>query len=224
MVAMGLVKRSKIVFSEVGQGLKLKELYSALLYQTVLGAVIPSFGSYIYYFYIANGFTQFQYSMLSLVGYLTLITGSVMFNLYMKEKEFTFMMIIACFVNFLGSVTTVLYVTDNYIGPAFLFVLLTGTVTDTLYQCFVQLPLMVLFAKLIPERIEASLFAFLTGMSNLVNQFISPNLGNLINLWVGVTYISDTDNTLDRVWILYVIQAGLSLIPLAFIWLIPKRA
>lgn len=158
--------------------------------------------------------------MLSMVGYITLISGSAMFNLFMKDKEFTVMMILACFVNFIGSITTVLFTTEHTLGlPPFLFVLFTGTVTDTLYQCFVQLPLMVLFAKLIPEKIEASLFAFLTGMSNLVNLFISPNLGNLINLWVGVT-----SDTLNDVWKLYVIQAGLSLVPLLFIWLIPKRA
>jgi hypothetical protein len=57
---------------------------------------------------------------------------------------------------------------------------------------------MVLFAKLIPEKIEASLFAFLTGLSNLNNLFISNNLGNLINLWIGV----DSD-TLDKTWELY---------------------
>lgn len=77
---------------------------------------------------------------------------------------------------------------------------------------------MVLFAKLIPEKIEASLFAFLTGLSNLNNLFISNNLGNLINLWIGV----DSD-TLDKTWELYSVQAVLSLVPLAFIWLVPKR-
>jgi hypothetical protein len=77
---------------------------------------------------------------------------------------------------------------------------------------------MVLFAKLIPEKIEASLFAFLTGLSNLNNLFISNNLGNLINLWVGVN-----NDTLDKTWELYAIQGALSLVPLAFIWLVPKR-
>jgi len=81
---------------------------------------------------------------------------------------------------------------------------------------------MVLFAKLIPEKIEASLFAFLTGMSNLVNLFISPNLGNLINLWIGCT--DEVASLQANVWKLYVIQALLSLVPLGFIWLIPKRA
>jgi hypothetical protein len=57
---------------------------------------------------------------------------------------------------------------------------------------------MVLYAKLIPEKIEASLFAFLTGLSNLNNLFISNNVGILINLWIGVSY-PDPD-TLYKTW------------------------
>lgn len=81
-----------------------------------------------------KNFTQMMYSTLQMVGYVTLITGSIMFNVFMKEKEFSFMMIIACFVNFIGSATTVMFTTDHMLGiPPFLFVLFTGTVTDTLY-------------------------------------------------------------------------------------------
>ncbi len=32
MVKMGLIKRTKFVFGEVGQGLKLKELYTAVIF------------------------------------------------------------------------------------------------------------------------------------------------------------------------------------------------
>jgi hypothetical protein len=201
--------------------LKLKELYSAVIFNTILGAIVPSFGGYIYYYQIdVVGFTFTQYSLLSLIGYATLISGSIFFNLFMKNKEFTMMMIVACFINCLGSITTVLFTRGIYLGMSpYVFVILTSTVTDTLYQCFVQLPLMVLFAKLIPEKIEASLFAFLTGLSNLNNLFIASNLGNLINLWVG----ANEDNLATTVWKLYAIQAGMSLLPLFFIWLIPKR-
>lgn len=219
---MKLVPRTKFVFKEVGEGFKLKELYTTIIFQTILGGIIPYFGSYLYYYQIdVTGFTQFEYSMLSLIGYATLITGSIAFNLLLKESEFTTMMIIACFVNFIGSITTVLYTRGLFVNHPFLFVLFTSTVTDTLYQCFVQLPLMVLFAKLIPEKIEASLFAVVTGLSNLVNLFISPNLGILINVFVGCT--SDVDSLEAHVWQLYSIQAGLSLVPLFFVWLIPKR-
>jgi MFS family permease len=135
MVKMTFCQRSRFVLGEVKTGLKLKELYSALVYQSVLGAVVPSFSTYLYYYQIdVKNFTQMMYSTLQMVGYVTLITGSIMFNVFMKEKEFSFMMIIACFVNFIGSATTVMFTTDHMLGiPPFLFVLFTGTVTDTLY-------------------------------------------------------------------------------------------
>jgi hypothetical protein len=82
--------------------------------------------------------------------------------------------------------------------------------------------LSVLYAKLIPEKIEASLFAFLTGLSNLNNLFISNNLGILINLWIGVT--EDPAVLAQKTWELYAVQCVCSLIPLLFIWLVPKRA
>jgi hypothetical protein len=121
-------------------------------------------------------------------SYVTLITGSIMFNMFLKEKEFTFMMVMASLTNCVGAVLTMSFCLGYTFGiPNFIFVCFTSTVTDTLYQCFNTLPLMVLFAKLIPERVEASLFAFLTGLSNLCNLFLSGNLGNLINLFIGVT-------------------------------------
>jgi hypothetical protein len=155
-------------------------------------------------------------------SYVTLITGSLMFNVFLKEKEFTFMMIMASLTNCIGAITTMLFCRGIYFGmPKFLYICFTSTVTDTLYQCFNTLPLMVMFAKLIPERVEASLFAFLTGLSNLCNLFLSGNLGNLINIWVGVT--EDKQSLEDNTWKLYAIQAVCSLIPLCFIWLIPTR-
>jgi Na+/melibiose symporter-like transporter len=107
---MGLIKRTKFVFGEVGQGLKLKELYTAVIFQAILGAVVPNFSSYLYYYQISvAGFTQFEYSMLQMIGYATLISGSVCFNLFLKDKEFTVMMFVACLVNCVGSMTTMLF-------------------------------------------------------------------------------------------------------------------
>lgn len=88
----------------------MKELYTAVIFQSILGAIVPNFSSFLYYYQIeVTGFTQFEYSMLQMIGYATLITGSVLFNVYLKEREFTVMMIIACFVNFAGSATTLLF-------------------------------------------------------------------------------------------------------------------
>jgi hypothetical protein len=60
MVAMSVWPRTKFVFGEVGQGLKIKELYTSLIYQIILGSVVPTFSTYLYYYYnIISGFTNF---------------------------------------------------------------------------------------------------------------------------------------------------------------------
>lgn len=66
MVQMSFWPRTKFVFSEIGEGLKIKELYTSIIYQIILICVVPSFQVFLYYYYILgpNTFTQFQYAML----------------------------------------------------------------------------------------------------------------------------------------------------------------
>jgi hypothetical protein len=77
----------------------------------------------------------------------------------------------------------------------------------------------VLFAKLVPERIESSLYAFSTGLMNLAALFIAPNLGNLIN----VIFFHVNLTNLTYVWALYATQAVMAVIPVLFVWLLPTR-
>ena len=50
------------------------------------------------------------------------------------------------------------------------------------------MPVLVLFAKITPPNIEATVFALFTGIFNLSSIVISPNVGILLNkLFVGVT-------------------------------------
>ena len=77
----------------------------------------------------------------------------------------------------------------------------------------------VLVAKLIPCHIEASMYAVFTGIFNLSKSFLAPQIGNFYNLFVGVT----TDD-LSQLWVLFAISMASSVVPLAFIWIVPKRA
>lgn len=147
-------------------------------------------------------FTQLEYSFLQIIGYITLCFGSVMYNQYFKKSQFRLVMMVACFINGIGAVLTMLFCLKITFGlPSLIYVIFTSTVTDTLYQCFVNLPLLVLFAKLIPDKIEASMFSFLMGILNLNKSFISTNLGNLFNLWIGDNMETLEENT----WKLYAI-------------------
>jgi MFS family permease len=158
--------------------------------------------------------------MLTLVGFLATIAASVVYNLYFKETQYRKVLVIACLVNFVGALLTMFFCLDFTFGlPKFLYVMLTATVTDIIWIMCVTLPVLVLFAKLMPERIEASLFAFLMGINNLTAYFVSVNLGNLINLLIGDSLATLRQDT----WKLFAIQAACSLIPLLFIWLIPTR-
>ena len=142
-----------------------------------------------------------------------------LYNIYLKERETKIMMFVACFTNLFGSIGCILFVRQMFFGlDPLVFMLLTSTVTDLLQDAFQRLPGMVLFAKMIPTNIESSMFAMLTGLMNLSNGFTAKMLGNAINSFVGVH-----EKNLTDLWILYIIQACCSLLPLAFIWLIPNK-
>lgn len=132
-------------------------------------------------------------------------------------------MITACLINMIGSATTVLYTKQMTFGMSPLaFVCLTSTVTDTLYSAYTTLPAMVLFAKLIPDNVESSMFAMLTGLLNFSNLFASKEIGIFFNNFIGI-YYTETENNLDLIWQLYVIQACCCVLPLFFVSILPSK-
>jgi hypothetical protein len=61
------------------------------------------------------------------------------------------------------------------------FLFFTNIVFGTVSIAFSTLPIMALFAKITPRRIEGTMFAFLTGTSNLDGGVIQPMMGAWIN-------------------------------------------
>lgn len=62
---------------------------------------------------------------------------------------------------------------------AFLF--FTDVVFNVIQVVLYSLPILALFAKITPAKIEGTIFAFLTGTMNLASTVISPGMGTLIN-------------------------------------------
>merc|ERR1711918_228513 len=69
----------------------------------------------------------------------------------------------------------------------YMFLFLTDVVFSSIQIAFTTLPLMSLFAKITPKRIEGTIFASLTGTWNLDQTVIQPLIGNFINNFVGVS-------------------------------------
>lgn len=185
--------------------MKLPELWKSLVFFLIMGCVIPSFGDFLYYYQIeVAGFSQVIYSMLGVLGFITLFISTFIYSSLLKDLEIMNMMVTACVVNMIGSFLTVLFTKNITFGLSPLtFVCLTSTVTDTLYAAYTTLPAMVLFAKLIPENVESSMFAMLTGLLNFSQLVVAKELGILINKMVGVHYSKESHNLQDKVWILY---------------------
>ena len=134
------------------------------------------------------------------------------------------MMYLSLFLNIIGSLLTVVFLTGHYLGMSpYVYMMLTSVITEVLYDACHRLPGMVLFAKLIPENVESSMFAMLTGLMNFSNNFLNAELAIAINHWFFGIYYTKTDNNLQESWKLYFVQAGMCFLPMCFIWLIPKR-
>lgn len=68
------------------------------------------------------------------------------------------------------------------------FIVLTDTIFGVISQAMNTLPTLALFAKITPTKIEGTVFAFLTGTTNLANSVLSPMVGVFLNeRFVGVT-------------------------------------
>lgn len=59
----------------------------------------------------------------------------------------------------------------------YVFLFFTDCVFECIHTLLYTLPIMALFAKITPKRIEGTTFAFLTGTMNFANTVIAPGMG-----------------------------------------------
>ena len=78
------------------------------------------------------------------------------------------------------------------------------------------MPLLATVTKLIPHSVEATVFAFFTGVVVLNQLVISKLTGNLVNLYFKV----DKDS-LENTWKLFLIQTLCVFAAMCFDWLLP---
>jgi len=75
-----------------------------------------------------------------------------------------------------------------------LYIILTDTIFGALGLAMGTLPMMAMFAKITPKKIEGTVFAFLTGTTNLAHTVISPMVG----VWINSTFVGVTTKDLSN--------------------------
>ena len=135
--------------------------------------------------------------MLTLLSFVTLLSGTLAYERLLNNFEVRKLMrwninigIISCAIELIFAMRLNLAMGISDLT----FVIFSSMITDTLSTAFSQMPILVLFAKITPRNIEATVFALFTGVLNLSAIVISPNIGIIINkIFVGVTLTSLDD-------------------------------
>lgn len=86
--------------------LRCPEMYRSLMFFFFCGFTLPRFDSFMYFFKTeVAGFSQFQYTMLTLTGGFAMIVGIQIYKMFFKltevRKLFTFALLLLCFSSFL---------------------------------------------------------------------------------------------------------------------------
>jgi len=184
---------------------------------------VPRFDEFMYYFKTeVAGFSQFTYSILTLLGAVALIFGIFIYERFFKETEPRIVVGIAiCLICIASFFDTCFILRWNLIIgiPDIVWVLLSSTAMGTLIFAFLVLPPGVLFAKLTPAHVEATMYSFTSSIGAMVLP-LSKLGGIALNYFTfNVTFL-----TLEDLWKLYVLQIIIGISPIFYIWLLPTWA
>lgn len=136
--------------------------------------------------------------MISVAAYVAMLAGIVIYKSCLSSYEPRTMLAISSVIGMIGSFFSLILVLqwNLKIGISNLvFVYFTDTFTVALAQAFYLIPSTAFFAKIIPTRVEGTLFAFIMSIMNLTTTFSKISGGLINSLFFHVT----TDN-LDDLW------------------------
>jgi len=209
--------------SEVRQACQLKEYYRVILYLVISALTVPSFSSFGYYFMLDEvKLSKFSYSMLGVLAFVCLLLGSQMYNKYFRETEYRKMIIIDTLITIVFAPFTFVFVCRWNLAwgiSDMFFVFFIDIVDEIISQCFIFLPMSVIFAKITPKHIEATSFALLASVSNF-----RSTVRGLIGAYINDAFVGVTIEDLSKYWQLVAIGFACSFIPLFFLFLIPTKA
>ncbi len=176
---------------EIKEAVKIPEFYRVILFLILSGLAVPSFGTFGYYFMLdVVKLSKFTIAMLSVLGYVCLLIGSALFTTFFSTLEIRRLYCFSCLISLAFAPLYMMFVTRinvDYRIPDMALIVFTDVVNDIISQCLVMLPMMIVFAKITPKRIEATAFAFLTGTYNLSSS-LHGVVGSIVNsTFVGVS-------------------------------------
>jgi len=169
----------------------MREIYFIIIFFIVKGILNPTFEEFSYFFLLnVIGVSKFLFALLVLVGQICHVIGALLYKAFCRNVDTRWMIFWAMVTGSIGSFLNFVFAKRWNLDmgiPDLVFLFFTDVVFNVLGVVLYSLPILALFAKITPAKIEGTIFAFLTGTMNLASTVISPGMGTLINAqFVGV--------------------------------------
>lgn len=199
------------------------EIYLVILFFVLNGLISPDFGDFSYYFMLnVVKISKFQYSMLGVVGSFTSVFGTMYYEKYLKDIEVRTVLYWSTCVSIVSSACSVIFAMrwNVYMHiNDIVFIVLTDTIFGVISLAMNTLPTLALFAKITPTKIEGTVFAFLTGTTNLANNVLSPMVG----VWLNEKFVGVNADDLSKYKNLCMISFAASFLGFLILPLIPLK-
>ncbi|CDW84495.1 UNKNOWN [Stylonychia lemnae] len=205
----------------IKKALQSPQVFNTLVYIMLTGVLVPKYNDVSYYFQLtALNFSKMTYSMLTFVSYVSMLLGTMIYNRYFQEWEFRNLFQL-CQLGFLFcslcKLTLIMRLNLGIIDDL-AFVFFTNIIQDTMNLALNFLPSVVLFTKITPFNIEATLFATLSGIQSFAQNVGGPLFGSILCKYFGVT-----NENFDKYHVLVMIQIGAIILSFLFIWFVPTK-
>ena len=163
-----------------------------------------------------------MFAIIALIGQVCSVIGVLIYENFLKMCEVrtvimwnVILAIIGAWLNYMFAMRWNLEMGIS----DYAFLIFTDVVFGAISTSFGTLPIMALFAKITPKRIEGTIFAFLTGTSNLDQGVIAPAMGS----WINYQFVGVTKDDLSGYPTLALISFFCSFIGFALLPLIPTK-
>jgi len=148
----------------------MKEIYFVIIFFLLKGLINPTFEEFSYFFLMnIIGVSKFIFALLVLIGQICHLVGALIYRAWCRNVDTRVMLIVAMCCSVLGNLLNFCFAKrwnlEVEIDDMF-FLIFTDVVFNVLSTLLFTLPILSLFAKITPPKIEGTIFAFLTGTLN----------------------------------------------------------
>ena len=187
----GFCYRLKKNCQAIGRAIQMREIFCIVIFFILRGILNPTFEEFSYFFLLnVIGISKFLFAVLVLVGQICHVLGALLYKAFCRNVDTRWMVFWAILANVFATFANFAFAkrwNKNCNINDIVFLFFTDVVFNVIQTVLYSLPILALFAKITPAKIEGTIFAFLTGTMNLASTVIQPGMGTLINKqFVGV--------------------------------------